>query len=135
MSNRAANRSFTICHYAGEVKQNVVEQVNMEIERSQEISADVLPFARSYQLEALESGMKQNTVVYLETGSGETLIAIMLLRSYARLLRKPSQCIAVFLVPRPRSTTPQSRHQSYCSFTICHYAGELLGNITLHNDE
>ncbi|KAF4391118.1 hypothetical protein F8388_009540 [Cannabis sativa] len=72
----------------------------MEIERSQEISADVLPFARSYQLEALESGMKRNTVVYLETGSGKTLIAIMLLRSYAHLLRKPSQYIAVFLVPK-----------------------------------
>jgi ERCC4-related helicase len=44
--------------------------------------------------------MKQNTIVFLETGSGKTLIAIMLLRSYAYLLRKPSPFIAVFLVPR-----------------------------------
>jgi endoribonuclease Dicer len=44
--------------------------------------------------------MKQNTVVFLETGSGKTLIAIMLLRSYAYLLRKPSRYIAVFLVPQ-----------------------------------
>jgi replicative superfamily II helicase len=35
----------------------------------------------------------------LETGSGKTLIATMLLRSYAHLLRKPSRFIAVFLVP------------------------------------
>ncbi|XP_062084109.1 endoribonuclease Dicer homolog 2 [Humulus lupulus] len=77
-----------------------MEPVNMAIERSQEISADALPFARSYQLEALESGIKQNTIVYLETGSGKTLIAIMLLRSYAHLLRKPSPYIAVFLVPK-----------------------------------
>jgi ERCC4-related helicase len=43
--------------------------------------------------------IKQNTIVFLDTGSGKTLIAIMLLRSYAYLLRKPSPFIAVFLVP------------------------------------
>ncbi|KAL1825871.1 hypothetical protein ACET3Z_012649 [Daucus carota] len=62
-------------------------------------SAKKLPFARSYQLDALKKAMEQNTIVYLETGSGKTLIAIMLLRSYAHLLRKPSSFIAVFLVP------------------------------------
>ncbi|KAK6775178.1 hypothetical protein RDI58_026179 [Solanum bulbocastanum] len=59
----------------------------------------VLILLCSYQLEALEAALKQNTIVYLETGSGKTLIAIMLLRSYAYLLRKPSPYIAVFLVP------------------------------------
>jgi len=54
----------------------------------------------SYQLEALEKALKHNTIVFLETGSGKTLIAIMLLRSYAYLLRKPSRFIAVFLVPK-----------------------------------
>ena len=54
----------------------------------------------SYQLEALEKSMKQNTIVFLETGSGKTLIAVMLLRSYAHLIRRPKQSsIAVFLVP------------------------------------
>ncbi|KAK1365543.1 Helicase ATP-binding domain-containing protein [Heracleum sosnowskyi] len=43
--------------------------------------------------------MKQNTIVFLETGSGKTLISIMLLRSYAHCLRKPSSLLAVFLVP------------------------------------
>ncbi|XP_073032399.1 endoribonuclease Dicer homolog 2-like [Primulina eburnea] len=66
---------------------------------SQQLMADFFPVARSYQLEALEKALKQNTIVYLETGSGKTLIAIMLLRSYAHLLRKPSPFIAVFLVP------------------------------------
>lgn len=51
-------------------------------------------------MEALEKAMKQNTIVYLETGSGKTLIAIMLLRSYAYLFRKPSPCFSVFLVPQ-----------------------------------
>ncbi|OWM72300.1 hypothetical protein CDL15_Pgr018185 [Punica granatum] len=44
--------------------------------------------------------LKQNTIVYLETGSGKTLIATMLLRSYAYQIRKPSPYIAVFLVPK-----------------------------------
>lgn len=54
----------------------------------------------SYQLEAFEKAKNENTIVYLETGSGKTLIAIMLLRSYAFMLRKPSTFIAVFLVPK-----------------------------------
>ncbi|KAL8517842.1 hypothetical protein ACS0TY_009230 [Phlomoides rotata] len=66
---------------------------------NQQLVADTVPFARSYQLEALEMALKQNTLVYFETGTGKTLIAIMLLRSYAHLLRKPSPYIAVFLVP------------------------------------
>lgn len=54
---------------------------------------------RSYQLEALEKAKKENTIVFLETGSGKTLIAVMLLRSYAFAIRKPSRHITVFLVP------------------------------------
>ncbi|KAL5998516.1 hypothetical protein ACLOJK_009459 [Asimina triloba] len=65
-------------------------------------SASELPpeaFARNYQLEALEKAKKENTIVFLETGSGKTLIAVMLLRHYTHELRKPSKFIAVFLVP------------------------------------
>lgn len=68
-----------------------------------------LPFARSYQIEALEKAIKQNTIVFLETGSGKTLIAIMLLRSFAHLLRRPTQpYIAVFLVPTVVLVTQQA---------------------------
>ncbi|KAI4342145.1 hypothetical protein MLD38_026801 [Melastoma candidum] len=63
-------------------------------------SGDTLTFARCYQLEAFEFSRRQNTIVFLETGTGKTLIAIMLLRSYAHLIRKPSAGIAVFLVPQ-----------------------------------
>jgi ERCC4-related helicase len=42
--------------------------------------------------------LKQNTIMFLEIGFGKTLIAIMLLRNYASLLRKPSPFIAFFLV-------------------------------------
>ncbi|XP_012466798.1 endoribonuclease Dicer homolog 2 isoform X2 [Gossypium raimondii] len=77
-----------------------MEPVGMEMNNSQQHSSDPLPFARSYQLEALEKAIKQNTIAYLETGSGKTLIAIMLLRRYAYLIRKPSPFNAVFLVPQ-----------------------------------
>ncbi|KAL0708763.1 hypothetical protein Bca4012_075189 [Brassica carinata] len=80
--------------------------VDMEIESADQVSP--LPFARSYQVEALEKAMKRNTIVYLETGSGKTLIAIMLLRSYAYLFRKPSPCFSVFLVPQVVLVTQQA---------------------------
>ncbi|XP_049381530.1 endoribonuclease Dicer homolog 2-like [Solanum stenotomum] len=84
-----------------------MEPTDVAVSENQQLSADPLPFARSYQLEALETALKQNTIVYLETGSGKTLIAIMLLRSYAYLLRKPSPYIAVFLVPTVVLVTQQ----------------------------
>lgn len=63
------------------------------------VHTNVLWVLISYQIDALERALKQNTIVFLETGAGKTLIAIMLLRRYAHLLRKPSPFIAVFLVP------------------------------------
>ena len=59
-----------------------------------------LPVRRRYQLEALERAVAGNTVAFLETGAGKTLIAVLLLRAYAHRLRSaPPPCFAVFLVP------------------------------------
>lgn len=81
----------------------------MEVCETQDDSSVTLPFARSYQLEALEKAMKQNTIVFLETGSGKTLIAVMLLRSYAHFLRRPTQSyLAIFLVPTVVLVTQQA---------------------------
>ncbi|XP_004982513.1 endoribonuclease Dicer homolog 2a isoform X1 [Setaria italica] len=56
--------------------------------------------ARGYQLEALERAVAGNTVAFLETGAGKTLIAVLLLRAYAHRIRSaPPPCFAVFLVP------------------------------------
>ncbi|KAL2941463.1 Endoribonuclease Dicer-like protein 2 [Bienertia sinuspersici] len=86
-----------------------MEPVTMKVCNAKNDSFATLPFARSYQLEALEKAMKQNTIVFLETGSGKTLIAVMLLRSYAHLLRRPAQSyIAVFLVPTVVLVTQQA---------------------------
>ncbi|XP_010485668.1 PREDICTED: endoribonuclease Dicer homolog 2-like isoform X2 [Camelina sativa] len=74
----------------------------------QVVSASPLQFARSYQVEALDKAINQNTIVFLETGSGKTLIAIMLLRNYAYLFRKPSPSFSVFLVPQVVLVTQQA---------------------------
>ncbi|GAA0158861.1 hypothetical protein LIER_15782 [Lithospermum erythrorhizon] len=71
----------------------------MCMDANQMLNSDPLPFARNYQLDALEKALKENTIVFLDTGSGKTMIAIMLLRSYAHTIRKPSPSFAVFLVP------------------------------------
>ncbi|XP_060186301.1 endoribonuclease Dicer homolog 2-like isoform X1 [Lycium barbarum] len=103
-----------------------MEPADVEVSENQQLSADPLPFARSYQLEALETSLKQNTIVYLETGSGKTLIAIMLLRSYAYLLRKPSPYIAVFLVPKVVLVTQQGDSISmHTDLKVGTYWGEM----------
>ncbi|KAK9924032.1 hypothetical protein M0R45_032421 [Rubus argutus] len=102
-----------------------MEPVSMGIEATQQ-SADSLPFARSYQLEALDAAIKRNTIVFLETGSGKTLIAIMLLRSYSYMLRKPSPFIAVFLVPKVVLVQQQADAiKMHTDFKVGMYWGEM----------
>ncbi len=53
-----------------------------------------------YQLEVLEKALKENIILYLETGGGKTLVAVLLMKSLAHNLRlKGDKRIAVFLVP------------------------------------
>ncbi|RAL54301.1 hypothetical protein DM860_001429 [Cuscuta australis] len=92
----------------------------------QELMPGALPFARSYQLEALEKAMKQNTIVFLETGSGKTLIAIMLLRSFGHLIRKPSPYVAIFLVPTVVLVTQQGEAiKKHTDLKVGKYWGEM----------
>nr|WOA03172.1 DICER-like protein 2 [Abelmoschus esculentus] len=77
-----------------------MEPVDIEMAISRQHSFYSVLLSSSYQIEAFEKAIKQNTIAYLETGSGKTLIAIMLLRSFAYLIRKPSSFYAVFLVPQ-----------------------------------
>nr|XP_017225094.1 PREDICTED: endoribonuclease Dicer homolog 2-like isoform X3 [Daucus carota subsp. sativus] len=96
------------------------------VQTAEQLPADYLPFARSYQLDALEMAKGQNTIVYLETGSGKTLIAIMLLRSYAHLLRKPSTFLAVFLVPTVVLVSQQAEVvQMHTDLKVGRYWGEM----------
>ncbi|CAO2832596.1 unnamed protein product [Amaranthus hypochondriacus] len=104
-----------------------MEPVGMEIFEKQDDLSATLDFARSYQLEALEKSMKQNTIVFLETGSGKTLIAVMLLRSYAHLIRRPTQSsIAVFLVPTVVLVTQQADViEMHTDLKVGKYWGEM----------
>ncbi|KAF2283119.1 hypothetical protein GH714_043443 [Hevea brasiliensis] len=103
-----------------------MEPVYMDTDDTQKLAAEPLPFARSYQLEALEKALKQNTVLLLETGSGKTLVAIMLLRSYAHLLRKPSPFIAVFLVPQVVLVHQQAEAvESHTDLIVGKHRGEM----------
>ncbi|XP_024528687.1 endoribonuclease Dicer homolog 3a isoform X2 [Selaginella moellendorffii] len=55
---------------------------------------------RSYQLEVLEKVLKENTIVFLETGAGKTHIAAMLFNKLADRLSMPEEKrIGVFLTP------------------------------------
>lgn len=57
--------------------------------------------ARQYQLDVLEQAKKRNTIAFLETGAGKTLIAVMLIQSVCtEMLKENRKMLAVFLVPK-----------------------------------
>ncbi|CAL4943021.1 unnamed protein product [Urochloa decumbens] len=83
--------------------------------------------ARSYQLEALERALAGNTVAFLETGAGKTLIAVLLLRAYARRIRSsPPPCFAVFLVPTVVLVGQQARVvEAHTDFRVAQFYGDM----------
>lgn len=57
--------------------------------------------ARTYQLEVLAQAKVKNTIAFLETGAGKTLIAVLLMREKHKVLREQGKrMLAVFLVPK-----------------------------------
>lgn len=57
--------------------------------------------ARQYQLDVLEQAKKKNTIAFLETGAGKTLIAVLLIKSIStEMQRQNKKMLAVFLVPK-----------------------------------
>lgn len=68
-------------------------------EEKKELPVEELP--RKYQLDVLEQAKEKNTIAFLETGSGKTLIAVLLIKSkYAEMLKQNRKMLAVFLVPK-----------------------------------
>lgn len=43
---------------------------------------------RSYQSEIMDIALRQNTIIYLPTGSGKTYIAILLIKQLSRSILK-----------------------------------------------
>jgi len=57
--------------------------------------------ARQYQLDVLEQAKQKNTIAFLETGAGKTLIAVLLMKSIRhRLQLQNKKMLAIFLVPK-----------------------------------
>ncbi|XP_059651179.1 endoribonuclease Dicer homolog 1 isoform X2 [Cornus florida] len=83
--------------------------------------------ARRYQLDVLEQAKNKNTIAFLETGAGKTLIAVLLIRSvYSDLQREKRKMLAVFLVPKVPLVYQQAeviREQT--GYQVGHYCGEM----------
>ncbi|XP_057980803.1 endoribonuclease Dicer homolog 1 [Malania oleifera] len=83
--------------------------------------------ARQYQLDVLEQAKKKNTIAFLETGAGKTLIAVLLIRSvFNDLQMQNKKLLAVFLVPKVPLVYQQAeviREQT--GYQVGHYCGEM----------
>ncbi|KAK9058908.1 hypothetical protein SSX86_023756 [Deinandra increscens subsp. villosa] len=83
--------------------------------------------ARKYQLDVLEQAKNKNTIAFLETGAGKTLIAVLLIKSvYHDLHKQGKKMLAVFLVPKVPLVYQQAeviREQT--GYQVGHYCGEM----------
>ncbi|OAE22766.1 hypothetical protein AXG93_2035s1500 [Marchantia polymorpha subsp. ruderalis] len=83
--------------------------------------------ARKYQLEVLEQAKVKNTIAFLETGAGKTLIAVLLMQSKYELMRKErKKMLAVFLVPKVPLVYQQAEViRDRTGYEVGHYCGEM----------
>ncbi|GMP43986.1 hypothetical protein CsSME_00013129 [Camellia sinensis var. sinensis] len=83
--------------------------------------------ARQYQLDVLEQAKQKNTIAFLETGAGKTLIAVLLIKSVCSDLQMQNRrMLAVFLVPKVPLVYQQAeviREQT--GYQVGHYCGEM----------
>lgn len=83
--------------------------------------------ARQYQLDVLEQAKKRNTIAFLETGAGKTLIAVLLIRSvFNDLQGQNKKLLAVFLVPKVPLVYQQAEViRERTGYQVGHYCGEM----------
>lgn len=81
--------------------------------------------ARRYQLDVLEQAKAKNTIAFLETGAGKTLIAILLSKSIHKdLMSQNRKMLSVFLVPKvPLVYQVSKQHTCLYCFNICYLLG------------
>lgn len=90
-------------HKEGKVANDKNHECNARAEMKSEEPKEIIPQeqARQYQLDVLEQAKKKNTIAFLETGAGKTLIAVLLIKSICDdLQRENKKLLAVFLVPK-----------------------------------
>lgn len=79
------------------------QESNGKLDKKSEEAKERVPEekARQYQLDVLEQAKRKNTIAFLETGAGKTLIAVLLIKSIQESLQKQNKkMLAVFLVPK-----------------------------------
>ncbi|KAM5555821.1 endoribonuclease Dicer [Rosa sericea] len=100
-----------------------------DVKKSEELKKEKIPEerARQYQLDVLEQAKKSNTIAFLETGAGKTLIAILLMQSVCNdLQKKNKKMLSVFLVPKVPLVYQQAEViRERTGFQVGHYCGEM----------
>ncbi|XP_073295374.1 endoribonuclease Dicer homolog 1 isoform X1 [Primulina huaijiensis] len=83
--------------------------------------------ARQYQLDVLEQAKSRNTIAFLETGAGKTLIAVLLIKSISLELQEQNKkLLAVFLVPKVPLVYQQAEViRERTGYQVGHYCGEM----------
>ncbi|XP_047175720.1 endoribonuclease Dicer homolog 1-like [Vigna umbellata] len=82
---------------------DVKQESNGKLDKKSEEAKERVPEekARQYQLDVLDQAKRKNTIAFLETGAGKTLIAVLLIKSIQESLQKQNKkMLAVFLVPK-----------------------------------
>lgn len=84
------------------VLSNKTHDSSGEVKKAQEPKEKVIEeHVRKYQLDVLQQAENRNTIAFLETGAGKTLIAVLLIESLCSRLQKTNKkFLAVFLVPK-----------------------------------
>lgn len=94
---------------------------------------------RVYQLELLDLAVQQNVVAYLDTGSGKTLVSVLLLKHHLAQRRAeaaaaaagpgapaPPHRVAAFLAPKVALVLQQADVlRAHLPARVAHYVGEM----------
>ena len=93
---------------------------------------------RVYQLELLALAVEQNVVAYLDTGSGKTLVSVLLLKHHLAQRRAeaaaaegrgapaPPHRVAAFLAPKVALVLQQADVlRAHLPARVAHYVGEM----------
>uniref|UniRef100_A0A1D1Y7Y1 Endoribonuclease Dicer homolog 1 n=1 Tax=Anthurium amnicola TaxID=1678845 RepID=A0A1D1Y7Y1_9ARAE len=83
--------------------------------------------ARKYQLDVLEQAKTKNTIAFLETGAGKTLIAVLLIKSVCdEMFKQNKKMLAIFLVPKVPLVYQQAEViRERTGYNVGHYCGEM----------
>lgn len=99
--SRDRDREGERSHVGKERIKDGVEDSKVELENGQNGDNEEEEKARTYQLEVLAQAKMKNTIAFLETGAGKTLIAVLLMKHKYQVLREQGRrMLAVFLVPK-----------------------------------